>query len=207
VKILVADDDPVANRLLTITVSRAGYEVLSVADGEAAWSALEKEDAPRIAILDWMMPGLDGPEICRRVRERANGRYRYLLLLTARSETDDLVAGLAAGADDFLRKPFDPAELEARLRVGQRIVSLEESLRARVAELEQALAHVRQLQGLLPICMFCKKIRDDRDSWQKIESYISEHTDAQFSHSICEDCLREHYPEQARALSRKKDVR
>ncbi len=203
-RILVADDDPVTNRLLAATLSRSGYQVTSVSDGEAAWEILAAEPAPRIAVLDWMMPGLDGPEICRRVRARPHGRYTYTLLLTARGQAADLVEGFAAGADDYLRKPFDPGELEARLRVGHRIVALEESLRARVAELEEALAHVRQLQGLLPICMFCKKIRDDWDSWQRIESYISEHTDAQFSHSICDDCLRENYPEQARSLARRK---
>lgn len=203
-RILVAEDDPVANRLLVATLSRRGYEVDSVTDGEAAWTILAAEPAPRIAVLDWMMPGLDGPEICRRARARPDRRYTYLLLLTARGQAADLVEGLAAGADDYLRKPFDPEELEARLRVGQRILALEDSLRTRVTELEDALAHVRQLQGLLPICMFCKKVRDDRDSWQRIESYISEHTDAQFSHSICDECLRENYPEQARSLARKK---
>ncbi len=203
-RILIADDDPVSNRLLGVTLAKAGYEVESVKDGEAAWAMLSSEETPRMAILDWMMPGLDGAEVCRRVRWRTGGRYAYLLLLTARGQKEDIVEGLAAGADDYLTKPFDPQELHARLRVGQRILELEESLSARVSELQEALAHVKQLQGLLPICMFCKKIRDDRDTWQRIESYISSQTEAQFSHSICGECLREHYPEQAARILRKR---
>jgi phosphoserine phosphatase RsbU/P len=202
-RILIADDDPVSNRLLSAALAKSGYEVESVQDGQAAWAVLGSKETPRMAILDWMMPGLDGPDVCRRVRARTGGRYAYLLLLTARGEKEDLVEGLAAGADDYLTKPFDSQELHARLRVGQRILDLEESLSGRVGELQDALAHVKQLQGLLPICMFCKKIRDDRTRWQRIENYISTRTDAQFSHSICEACLSAHYPEQAARMRRK----
>lgn len=132
VSILVADDDGVARTLLRATLQRWGYDVRVARDGLEARDHLESDSPPCLAILDWMMPGIDGPELCRRVRSRA-GPYTYLLLLTARTAKADLVSGLDAGADDYIQKPFDHSELQARLRVGQRIVSLEEELRLRAS--------------------------------------------------------------------------
>jgi two-component system cell cycle response regulator len=129
VKILVAEDDPVFRRLLEATLKKWGYDVVLAEDGDKAWEVLQREDAPRLAILDWVMPGLDGPQICRAVRSLGDQRYVYLLLLTAKSEKEDLVKGLEAAADDFLTKPFDAEELRARLRAGIRILDLQERLR------------------------------------------------------------------------------
>src|SRR5439155_1751234 len=123
-------------------------------DGAAAWDALQREDAPNLAILDWMMPGLDGLEICRRARGRTNARPLYIILLTARAQRQDTIDGLGAGADDFVTKPFDPAELRARVSVGVRVVELQRELAARIADLEAALARVDQLHGILPICSY-----------------------------------------------------
>lgn len=128
-KILVAEDDPVSCRLLEVTLKKWGYDVVVAEDGDKAWEVLQREDAPRLAILDWVMPGLHGPQICRAVRSLGDQRYVYLLLLTAKSEKEDLVKGLEAGADDFLTKPFDAEELRARLRAGIRILDLQETLR------------------------------------------------------------------------------
>lgn len=128
-KILIADDDAVSRRLLEATLTRWGYEVVVAQDGSRAWEILQREDAPRLAILDWVMPGLDGPQICQQVRGRADPAYTYLILLTAKSEKEELVKGMEAGADDFLSKPFHAEELRARLRAGIRILELEESLR------------------------------------------------------------------------------
>jgi DNA-binding response OmpR family regulator len=141
-----------------------------------------------LAILDWMMPGLDGVEVCRRVRRGATATPPYLILLTAKGRREDIVTGLRSGADDYVTKPFNREELRARVQVGIRIVELQHSLADRVKALEEALTRVKQLQGLLPICSYCKKIRDDRNYWQQVENYISEHSEAQFSHSICPDC-------------------
>jgi len=129
VKILVADDDAVSRRLLEATLRRWGYDVVVAEDGARAWEILQEEAAPQLAILDWVMPGLDGPQICGEVRCLGEQRYVYLLLLTAKSEKEDLVKGLEAGADDFLTKPFDAQELRARLRAGIRILELQEKLR------------------------------------------------------------------------------
>jgi diguanylate cyclase (GGDEF)-like protein len=128
VKILVADDDAVSRRLLETTLSRAGYEVVATADGAAAASLLATKDGPRLALLDWMMPGLDGPSVCRQVRLQRETSYVYMLLLTSKETKDDVIAGLASGADDYLTKPFHPEELKARLRAGRRILELEDKL-------------------------------------------------------------------------------
>jgi len=142
VKILVAEDDPVSRRLLEVTLSKWGYEVVTCADGQAAWEALKAPDAPQLAILDWMMPLLDGLQVCRNVRnpaERPAEPYVYIILLTAKSQKTDMVTGLEAGADDYLTKPFDAQELRMRLRAGWRILDLlDELVRAREILREQA---------------------------------------------------------------------
>jgi DNA-binding response OmpR family regulator len=118
-----------------------------------------------------------------------------VILLTARDEKGDIVEGLGAGANDFVIKPFDPGELKARLAVGQRVITLQASLNDRIRELSAALEHVKTLQGIIPICMHCHKIRNDSESWQRIDRYIEEHSSAMFSHGLCPDCLAKHYPE------------
>jgi len=141
-----------------------------------------------MAILDWMMPYVDGAEVCRRVRNHPRTPPPYLILLTARGNPDDIVRGLELGADDYITKPFDMNELRARVLVGVRIIELQQNLANRVHELEDALGRVKLLQGLLPICSYCKKIRDDRNYWRQVESYISAHAEVEFSHGICPDC-------------------
>jgi sigma-B regulation protein RsbU (phosphoserine phosphatase) len=188
VKLLIAEDDMISRRLLETTLIKWGYEVVVTGDGVAAWEVLQTEDTPPLAILDWMMPGMDGIEVCRKVRQTPTPTPPYLILLTAKGRREDIVTGLRAGANDYVTKPFDREELRARVQVGMRIVELQQSLAERVKALEEALTRVKQLQGLLPICSYCKKIRDDQNYWQQVESYISEHSEAQFSHSICPDC-------------------
>ncbi len=152
-------------------------------------SLLRSADAPRIAVLDWVMPGMDGVDICRAIRDVNTASQPYLILLTARVRPEDIVQGLRAGADDYITKPVDREEFEARLQVASRIVGLQQRLSDRVTELEQALTRVRQLQGLLPICAYCKRIRDDQNYWNQVETYLAEHTDVQFSHGICPSCF------------------
>jgi len=127
-KILIADDDPVSCRLLEKLLSKWGYHAITAHSGTEAWQVLQGEDAPRLALLDWMMPGMDGLEICRRVRGRSSQPYVYIMLLTANDKVGNLVEGLESGADDYLTKPFHPQELRARLRVGLRMIELESSL-------------------------------------------------------------------------------
>jgi DNA-binding response OmpR family regulator len=185
---LIAEDNPTTRLMLELTLTDWGYEVVATCDGLQAWQALQAEDAPRLVLLDWSMPYLDGVDVCQRIRQRPNSQTTYVILVTARGEKEDIVAGLQAGADDYITKPFDPDELRARLQAGVRIVELQQSLAERVRELEEALTRVKQLHGLLPICAYCKKIRDDRNYWQQLEAYISSHSEAQFSHGVCPDC-------------------
>jgi diguanylate cyclase (GGDEF)-like protein len=128
VKVLIAEDDPISRRLLEVTLAKWGYEVVSCPDGETAWDTLQQANAPSLAILDWMMPGMDGLQVCREVRQMMTEPYTYMLLLTAKSQKDDIIAGLEAGADDYLTKPFDASELRMRLRAGRRILDLQTEL-------------------------------------------------------------------------------
>jgi len=200
VKILIAEDDPVSCYMLEATLAKWGYTVVVTRDGAAAFKALQQDDAPQIAILDWMMPNLDGLQVCERLRQNPLKQGIYIILLTARSEKQDIIRGLEVGADDYIVKPFDRDELRARIRVGCRIAELQEALAVRVSELEAALANVKQLQGILPICSHCKKVRNDDNYWEQVETYISTHTDAEFSHSICPDCFESITKPQIEAL-------
>jgi sigma-B regulation protein RsbU (phosphoserine phosphatase) len=185
---LIADDDHIGTAILSRALARWQFDVSLAHDGEAAWDLIQTR-APQLAIVDWMMPALDGPGLCRRIRQDATTAHMYVILLTSRDSRADLVAGLESGADDYLIKPFDPEELRARLQVGVRVLALQERLADRVAELETAVSTVKRLQGLIPICSYCKRIRSDRNDWEQLETYISEHSDAQFSHGICPPCL------------------
>ncbi|HXH50011.1 MAG TPA: response regulator transcription factor [Terriglobia bacterium] len=187
-RILVADDDAVSLRVLQKALEKWGLEVVPARDGTEAWQILTRPEAPQMAILDWMMPGMDGPTICERARAVSSITAPYLILLTARNDHGDIVSGLEAGANDYVTKPFNQAELRARVRVGLRVLELQSKLAERVHDLEAALMQVKQLRGLLPICMYCKKIRNDGDYWQQVETYISDHTEAEFSHGICPAC-------------------
>jgi diguanylate cyclase (GGDEF)-like protein len=140
-KILIAEDDLISRRVLTATVQKAGYEVIATCDGEAAWQVLQSEEAPQLAILDWMMPGMDGLQVCREVRKRTPKNYTYILMLTAKGNRRDIVEGLEAGADDYLVKPFDAHELRARLNVGRRILDLQNQLVFLCEELKIRATH------------------------------------------------------------------
>ena len=191
-KILVAEDQTISRHILEASLRKWGYEVKGVENGTRAWEILQGEEAPQLAILDWLMPGMDGIEICRQIRLRPQTQPVYIILLSARSGREDKIHGLQAGADDYITKPFDRDELRARVQVGIRVLELQGALAHRVRQLEEALSRVKQLQGLLPICSYCKKIRNDRNYWQQVEGYISERSEAQFSHGICPECYAQY---------------
>jgi len=140
-KILIAEDDPVSQRMLQSFLTKWGYEIIAVSSGTEALRILEGPDAPPLAVLDWMMPGMEGPEICREIRKDPERPYTYVLLLTARTQKEDLLKGLEAGADDYLTKPFDVQELRARLHVGRRILDLQHHLLAATEELRFRASH------------------------------------------------------------------
>lgn len=151
--------------------------------------------APQIALIDWTLRGLDGTDVCREVRKAAGSSYIYLILLTSKSGKNDIAEGLSAGADDYVIKPFDPDELRARLKVGMRLIELQQGLASKIKELKDALTNVKQLKGLLPICLYCKNVRDDHDYWSRIEDYLHSAVGSDFSHGICPKCVGKHYPE------------
>lgn len=188
-RILIAEDDPVSRCLLQVTLTRWNHELTVTSDGEEALAAMVAESAPPLAILDWMMPKLDGVEVCRMIRAGGRTPPPYIILLTAKSGREALVEGLDAGANDYIVKPFDREELRARVGVGIRVVELQRALADRIVQLEETLAQVKQLQGLLPICTYCKRIRDDENYWQRVEEYITRYTDARFTHGVCPECL------------------
>jgi DNA-binding response OmpR family regulator len=188
-RILVAEDDPVMSFLLRRTLTGWNYVVESVTTGTDAWERLQQNQAHCLALLDWEMPGLSGPELCERVRKLPQEQHPYLVLLTARDNPEDIARGLASGANDYLTKPFHPSELAARLSVAVRTIELQQRLATRVVELEQALAQVKQLRGMLPICAWCKKVRNDQNYWLQVEEYIGQHADVTFSHGICPGCM------------------
>jgi sigma-B regulation protein RsbU (phosphoserine phosphatase) len=187
-RVVIAEDDAVSRRILETLLGKWGYDVTTTLDGEAAWDVLHGSDAPSLAILDIMMPGIDGLELCRRLRQLPTSLPPYIILLTATQGVREIVKGIEAGADDYLTKPYDWDELRVRLQVGARIVELQTKLAERVQQLEDAVDHVKQLQGILPICSYCKKIRNDLNYWQNVESYVSDHSQAEFSHGICPSC-------------------
>jgi DNA-binding response OmpR family regulator len=173
VQVLVADDDPVARAQLGALAEAAGYAVSSAQDGREAWEMLQLARVP-IIISDWYMPEIDGPELCRRIRARRTEPYVYFILVTSVGGKKQYLAGMQAGADDFIAKPVDPDELRARLTVAERILGLRREL--------------QQLEVLLPICSYCKRIRNDDESWESLESYIERRFETQLSHGICPDC-------------------
>ena len=188
-QILIADDDPISRRLAMHALTGCGADVAIAEDGNGAWMRIQERTQSTVLILDRMMPEIDGVELCRRARLLPTFPPLYIVMVTSAAETSDITAGLDAGADDYVIKPFNAAELKARAQVGMRMVALQESMARRLAELEQALASVKQLRGLLPMCSYCKKIRVDDKYWQQLEGYLTEHSDAEFSHGICPECF------------------
>jgi len=204
-KILIAEDDVTSRRILEAILVKWSYEAITTSDGIEAWQALQTDNPPPIAIIDWMMPGMDGVEFCRRLRQTQTLTPTYVILLTSKRQQEDVVAGLDAGANDYIRKPFEREELRARIRVGERVVELQTALADRVKKLEEALVKIRTLQGLLPICSYCKKIRNDQDYWEQIETYVADHSQAEFTHGICPDCLEKHIKGQMATLKKMKE--
>lgn len=197
-RILIAEDDLTSRTVLSAVLKKQGHEVTTTVNGAEAWQALQMPDAPTLAILDWMMPEMDGLEVVRRVRTLQTDRPPYIIMLTAKGEKADIIAGLDAGANDYLTKPFNIGELRARIEVGCRMVEMQDALAAKIQELRQAFDQIKTLRGIVPICANCKKIRDDRGYWNQVEVYVRDHTEAEFSHSICPECVKKLYPQFAR---------
>ena len=195
-KILVAEDDVISRHLLVSLLLKTGYEVIACQNGDEAWEHLRKTDRPHLAILDWNMPGLRGIDICKNIREQNQEISPYLIILTAsRNEKKDVIEIFRTGTNDYIEKPFNANELISRVKLGEEHIKLQIELAERLRALEEANLHIRTLQGILPICMHCHNIRNDNESWERVEDYISRHTEASFSHGICPKCADKLYPD------------
>lgn len=171
--ILIAEDDSVGRLTLQSVLRAGGYHVTAVSDGQEALDAWRLTEA-RVVISDWMMPELDGLELCRRIRAERAQLYTYFILLTGRGGKESFLTAMQSGIDDFITKPVDADELKARLGVAERILGMRQRIDA--------------LEGLLPICSYCKRIRSETDVWTELEGYIETQSQAEFSHGICPDC-------------------
>jgi len=177
-KILIAEDDPVSLTILQAVLQSEGHDVITSSSGAEAWEKFDREPS-RVIVSDWVMPDMDGLELCRRVRQRMKTEYTYFILLTANTTTrENLRTAMYAGIDDFLSKPLDRETIFMRLRVASRILDF--------------TTQIRVLKELIPICMYCKKVRDDSDYWQQVDTYIHTCTGSNFSHGICPECLDQH---------------
>lgn len=175
-KILAVEDDLVSRKILKQALHRLGHETVEADDGDEALRLI-KQETMRVIVSDWLMPGVDGLTLCRRIRTQANSEYTYFILLTSHTANPtNQREAIEAGVDDFLNKPLDLHELWMRLRVAERILRF--------------TTQVRQLEAFLPICSYCKKICDDQNYWQQIEDFINKRTGSEFSHSICPDCYQ-----------------
>lgn len=172
--ILIADDDETSLTMLEMTLQNLGHTVVSAEDGRTALNAFEAGLA-QVIITDWRMPDIDGIELCRRVRALRRPDYTYIIVLTATmTGRQAYIDALAAGADDFMTKPPDEEQLAARLLVAERILGIQH--------------RVSQLEGILPICSYCKKIRIGNDQWRDLDHYVADQTGARFSHGACPSC-------------------
>jgi sigma-B regulation protein RsbU (phosphoserine phosphatase) len=175
-KVLAIEDDNMSMAILRRALERLGHTVVAARDGEEGWSAWLREKT-RVVVCDWQMPKLDGLRLCRRFRAQEGRDYVYFILLTAAGATaQNRRAAAEAGVDDFLTKPIDMSRLWMRLRVAERILKF--------------TTQVHRLEEMMPMCSYCKKIRDDQNYWQQIESYINERTGTEISHSVCPECYQ-----------------
>jgi len=200
-KILVAEDDRVTSRMLQKFLVDLGYDITAAFDGHQAWEIF-CQDEIRFVITDWMMPVMNGIDLVEKIRKRDETTYCYIILLTAKNGKDAIVEGISAGADDYIVKPFDKEELAVRVRAWQSIIELQQELyetnnkqKKLIIDLEDALSRIKGLSGCLPICTSCKRIRDDKGSWNQLELYIRDHSEAEFSHGFCPDCAKKLYPD------------
>lgn len=188
-RILVAEDEIVSRLVLAEALKQLGHEVIETSDGQEAWRFYRNGDI-RLVITDWMMPSMNGLELCRLIRSEDSPKYTYIVMLTALKGKESYLEGMKSGADDYLTKPFDLDELDAKLIVATRILKLQDE--------------VKQLESLLRICSYCKKIRTGDDTWEPLEVYVRNQIDAPFSHSVCPSCLEVHVQPQVEKLKERR---
>jgi DNA-binding response OmpR family regulator len=191
--ILVIDDNPTNLGLITRHLEERSFEVMIARDGEDG-IAKASHGLPDLILLDVMMPGIDGFETCSKLKSDPKTEDIPVLFMTAMDNIEDKLKGFEAGGVDYIVKPINEHETIARIDIHLKLRKLQKDLEDKNRRLQQALDEVKKLQGILPICAKCKKIRDDKGDWHQIETYIRKHSEAQFSHGLCKECARELYP-------------
>jgi phosphoserine phosphatase RsbU/P len=190
-KILIADDDHFSRRVLEAHLQKQNHLVVSCSSGEEALKVFQRDGSIDLVVLDWMMPGMSGLEVCREIKKDVLRPFVYVIILTTKCAASDLATALESGADDFVSKPFDPVEFEARLKVGQRTMRLQTAMLHQIRELEEAASRIERLNKMIPICPGCGKSRNDRRFWDGVREYVREHSHAELSDALCESCNAE----------------
>lgn len=201
--ILVVDDVAKNLEVICNILSLENYQISVAGDGHKAWNILQRLN-PDLILLDIMMPNIDGYTLCRRLKEVEGKKDIPIIFVTARTGREDLIRGFEVGAVDYITKPFNSAELLARVRTHVSLYRANKRNEFLIAELRNALSQVKTLSGLLPICSGCKQIRDDDGYWRQVESYLADHADVTFTHGICPTCVRKQYPDLADQILGKK---
>lgn len=197
--ILIIDDSSTNIMVAGNTLDAAGYVVLTAMDAMMGISiAMAKK--PDVILLDIMMPEIDGFQACKMLKSHEETRMIPVIFLTALNEPDTLVKAFESGGVDYIAKPFNSSELVARVKTHAELKRTRDMLELKNEELRKTLEELKTLKGLLPICSSCKKIRDDGGYWQTLEKYIMQHSDATFTHSLCNDCMIKLYPEMAESI-------
>jgi PleD family two-component response regulator len=194
--ILIVDDTPENLTVLRKMLAEQGYLVRPALSGEIALKAVQA-DPPDLILLDIIMPRMDGYEVCRKLKADEKVRHIPIIFISALNELEDKVKAFSEGGVDYITKPFQTEEVLARVNTHISLHSCQRRLEENNVELQEALGEVKQLRGFLPICSSCKSIRDDQGYWKSIETYISNHSEATFTHSICPDCINKFYPDYA----------
>ncbi|THB77798.1 MAG: DNA-binding response regulator [Desulfobulbaceae bacterium] len=195
IRILVVDDDPDVLFATARIMKKEGYDVSEAATGQECLEQTERQQ-PDLILLDVELPDILGTEVCHRLKSDDKYKSIYIMMLSGRKiETDDQADGLEVGADGYVARPVSNRELRARVGVMARLIRAERKCAHYIVELEQALAQIKVMSGIIPICSHCKQIRDDQGYWNRLENYIQAHSEAKFSHSVCEECLDKYYPE------------
>lgn len=200
--VLIVDDAPENIRIIE-NLLKPDKIIKAATHGEKALEIAMSDTPPDIILLDVEMPGMSGFEICRKLKGSSRTADIPIIFLTAKTDTDYIVKGFEHGAVDYVIKPFNAVELKARVQTHLNLKRAIDSEKELVVRLREALAQVKQLSGILPICANCKKIRNDSGYWEQVESYIKDHSEAEFSHGLCPECIRKLYPELSEKIIKK----
>lgn len=196
IRILVVDDDPDILFATARVLKKEGFEVIHAETGGQCLEQVEK-DNPALILLDVELPDILGTEVCAKLKSDPEHQKKFIIMLSGvRTSSDDQADGLDLGADGYIARPVPNRELVSRVNSMARLIRAEREVRKYTLEIEQAMAKIKVLSGIVPICMHCKQIRNDQGYWNKLETFIESHSSAQFSHSICEPCLEKYYPEE-----------